>query len=143
MAACGTSSAALVGVISPRLGFFNWHAIVRQEDSYLVYDVHFCLAPDRTCVLSSLAIPASSSPDREIIAASQHTELVSIFLERARYPVSQVKRRGSGYRVEWEDVHLMLSGGGIRGVIVDTDEQGNVVGQRFKLKPELELLNPD
>lgn len=146
-------SAALAAVLPSRAGFFNWHAIMRLEDSYLVYDAHFCLAPQgsRTPngvaggirVLSSLAIPVSSSLDRDIIAASQQVELVSIYLKRARYPVAQVKRWGAGYRVEWEDVHLMLSGGGIRGVIVDIDEQGHVTGQRFKLKPELELLNPD
>ncbi len=147
------NSAALVGLIPPRSGFFDWHAIVRQENSYLVYDVHFCLAPmgfrvknggdGGTRILSSLAIPSSSSPDLEVISSSQKAELVNIFLKRARYPVAQVKLWGSGYRVEWEDVHLMLSGGGIRGVIVDVDEQGRIIGQRFKLKPELEMMTPD
>lgn len=146
-------SAALSGVIPSRAGLFDWHAIVRQEDSYLVYDVHFYLAPGRfrmqkgeagePRVLSNLVLPLNSLPGRDIIAASREVELVRIFLERARYPLAQMKRWGSGYRVEWGDVHLMLSGGGIRGVIVDTDEQGYVTGQRFKLKPELELLNRD
>jgi hypothetical protein len=42
--------------------------------------------------------------------------------------------------VEWQGVHLMLAGGGIRGVVVHTDEQSQATGQRFKLKPELETL---
>ncbi len=146
-------SAVLVGIISPRLGLFNWHAVVQREDSYLVYDVHFCLAPvgfrvkngeaGGTRILSSLAIPLSSSPDQEVISSSQKAELVNIFLKRARYPIAQVKQWGSGYWIEWEDVHLMLSGGGIRGVIVDIDEQCHIIGQRFKLKPELEMMTPD
>ncbi|MEW6233063.1 MAG: metal-dependent hydrolase [Chloroflexota bacterium] len=142
------NSPALVGVIPSQMRFFTWHAVVQQNDGYLVHDVHFCLAPREvrtlsggaggTRILSSQTIHSSS--EKDIIAASKEAELARIFLERARFPVALVEKREKGYRVDWQDVHLMLAGGGIRGVIVYTDEQGRVTGQRFKLKPELEML---
>ena len=145
------NSSALVGVIPSKMGIATWHAVVQRNDGYVVHDVHFCLAPRKmrvlggetggTRILSSQTI--RSSPETEIITASRDAELARVFLERTRFPVAFVERRESGYRVEWQDVHLMLAGGGIRGVIVYTDAQGQVTGQRFKLKPELEMLRED
>ncbi len=134
-------SATVVGVIPHQLGVFNWHAVVQQDDSYAVHDVHFCLAPGGTRVITSQTV--SSSAEKEIIASSREADLVGIFLQRARFPVAFVEKHGCEYEVEWNDVHLMLAGGGIRGVKVIVDEKGQIIMQRFKLKPELEVLQPD
>jgi hypothetical protein len=130
--------------------FFTWHAVVRQDDGYLVYDVHFCLIPQGvrtlsggaggTRVLSSQAV--RTSPEEEIVAASKEAELVRAFLESARFPAAFVKSWGNGYQVEWQDVHLMLAGGVFRGVAIYLDADEHVIRQWPKLKPELERLDP-
>ncbi len=143
-------SSALVGVLPSQMEFFTWHAVVRQEGGYTVYNVHFCLIPQRmrtlsggtggTRILSSLSVP--TSPDGKIVAASQEAKLVKAFLENARFPVAFVKKWGNGYQVEWQDVHLMLAGGVVRGVVVYVDADGHVIREWPKLKPELESLDP-
>jgi len=143
-------SSALVGVLPSQMEFFTWHAVVRQEDVYTVYDVHFCLIPQGmrtlsggtggTRILSSQSV--SMSPEEEVVAASQEAGLTKAFLKSARFPVAFVKKWGNGYQVEWQDVHLMLAGGVIRGVVVYVGRYGQIIQQWPKLKPELERLDP-
>ncbi len=137
---------APLAVIPPQLAFFTWHALVPEGQGFAVHDIHFCLAPRGwhtetggpagTRVLSSQHL--ASSPDASQVAATKAADLVRIFLERARFPVATVHRHAGGNTVVWDDVHLMLSGGAIRGVILETDPAGRILRQRFKLKPELE-----
>jgi len=143
-------SSALVGVLPSQMEFFTWHAVVRQDDGYLVHNVHFCLIPrgmrtlsggaGGTRVLSSQDVHTSLEP--EIVPVSQEAELTKAFLENARFPVAFVKKRGNGYQVEWQDVHLMFAGGVIRGVVVYVGRDGQIIQQWPKLKPELERLDP-
>ncbi len=48
--------------------------------------------------------------------------------------LSRWEKEGNGSRVEWGDVHLMLSGGLVRGVVVVLDEEGQIREDRFELR---------
>jgi hypothetical protein len=81
-------------------------------------------------VRESKAIP--SAEEEPEAAISRRSDLVQGFLRRARFPAVSVTREGNGSRVEWGDVHLMLSSGLVRGVVVVLDEEGQIREERFE-----------
>ncbi|MEW6233065.1 MAG: hypothetical protein AB1566_12235 [Chloroflexota bacterium] len=82
-------------------------------------------------LMESKVIPsADEGPEATL---SKRSALVQVFLRRARFPVVAVAKEGSTSRVEWRDVHLMLSGGAVRGVVVVLDELGEIIEEWFEM----------
>ncbi|WP_418790582.1 metal-dependent hydrolase [Phosphitispora sp. TUW77] len=78
---------------------------------------------------------------KEFVSASYHrcirqscdSELVDVFLKRARFPFYNFNRVDGGYRVEWYDAQL-LNLGGVHGVTVYLSEGGTVTAEKLQVK---------
>lgn len=75
-----------------------------------------------------------SSNDQFTLEKSKSSKFVQAFLKRARFPFALVSNDGNSVTVEWRDVHLLFTGGALKGVKVVLDGQGNIVEERFELR---------
>lgn len=113
----------LPSAISP----FKWDVIYKARSQYLYVSVD----TRKDEILAA----------REFVSASYHrcikqscdSELVDIFLKRARFPFYNFNRIDGGYRVEWCDAQL-LNLGGVHGVTVYLSECGTVTGEKLQVK---------
>lgn len=124
------SEKGLVGKITALPHGFNlvvWDVIVQEGKDYSCYIVD----PLRRNVRSSQEI--YSSKDEEVIEASKSSDLVQSFIKRARFPVVFVTKEEDLTMVEWRDVHLMIGGGAVRGVVVLLNKQLEIIDDRFEL----------
>ncbi len=117
------SAAALPHGLNP----VAWDVIVKGNG----YTAHVVDVWPKQVRESKAILSAEEEPEAAI---SRRSDLVQGFLRRARFPVVSVTREGNGSRVEWGDVHLMLSGGLVRGVVVVLDEEGQIREERFELR---------
>lgn len=116
--------AALPHGVSP----VTWDVIVQEGGDYTCYVVDAL----RGEVQSSQVIRSAS--DGRAQAVSSKSALVRAFLQRARFPVAFVTEEGDRTTFEWRDIHLMISGGAVRGVKVVVDERGDIIEEEFNLR---------
>jgi len=119
----GAEVYVLPSAISP----FLWDVIFTARSQYLYVSVD----TRKGEVLASREF--TSSPYHRCIKTSCQSDLVDVFLKRARFPFYNVIREDGCYRVEWSDVQL-LNLGGVHGVTVSIDENGQITGQKLQVK---------
>jgi len=113
-------------VLPHGLGPFRWDVIVKGAG----YTAHVIDVWRSRIVESRAFVSADEEP---AVTLSKRAGLVQAFLQRARFPVATVVKTGEAQQVEWRDVHLALSGGAVRGVVVVLDELGEVREEHFEL----------
>lgn len=122
----------LPSAVSP----FQWDVIVCRGSRY--YYMKVDSLRERVVVSREYA----SASYHRCVACSQESELVEIFLKRARFPIYNVLKEENTYIIEWLDVHL-LQIGGLHGVRVAVDNTtGAIIEEKFQVKkPPLRLGN--
>jgi membrane-bound metal-dependent hydrolase YbcI (DUF457 family) len=110
------------------LSLVAWDVIEKNGTDY-TYSVVDALSKE---IRDSQVI--QSSGDRQILEISKKSGVVQAFLKRARFPFALVSKEGNKITVEWRDVHLLFTGGALRGVKVVLDGEGNIVDEKFELR---------
>lgn len=113
----------LPSAVSP----FLWDVIFKARGCYL----YVCVDTRRAEVLFSREFTSSSY--HRCVKSSCRSDLVDVFLKRARFPFYHVVREDGCYTVEWSDAQL-LNLGGVHGVTVNLDENGRITGQKLQIK---------
>lgn len=75
----------------------------------------------------------SSSAYHRCVKCSCESDLVEVFLKRSRFPFYNVVKGEGCYTVEWSDAQL-LNLGGVHGVTITLDENGQILGEKLKVK---------
>ena len=114
-----------IAVLPHGLSLANWDVIVHDDLDYAYYVVDALRGE-----VQESQIFHSVSDERTAIIANK-SELVRAFLKRARFPVTRISEHESLVTAEWLDVHLLNSGGAVRGVRVTFDARGEIVEERF------------
>ncbi len=113
----------LPSAISP----FLWDVIYKTRNQYLYVSVD-------TRKENILTVHEfTSSTYHKCVKSSCESDLVDVFLKRARFPFYQVTRENGCYTVEWYDVQL-LNLGGVHGVMVNLDDTGQITGEKLQIK---------
>lgn len=118
---------AEVDILPSAVSPFLWDVIYKARGRYLYVSVD----TRREDVL--LTREFTSSCYHRCVKSSCQSDLVDIFLKRARFPFYNVIREDGCYTVEWYDAQL-LNLGGVHGVTVSLDENGCVTGQKLQIK---------
>ena len=118
---------AEVDILPSAVSPFLWDVIFKARGRYLYVSVD----TRRADVL--LTREFTSSCYHKCVKSSCQSDLVDIFLKRARFPFYNVIREEGCYTVEWYDAQL-LNLGGVHGVTVSLDENGCVTGQKLQIK---------
>ena len=119
---------AKVWVLPSAVSPFIWDVIMHTRSKYQ----YLCVDTRRMLVLKNKEY--SSAAYHKCVACSQESELVEIFLKRARFPFYNILKDEGIYIVEWLDVHLMQLGG-VHGVRVAVDnETGAILEEKLKVK---------
>ena len=118
---------AEVYVLPSAISPFLWDVIYKARSQYLYLSID-------TRKENVLAVREFiSAPYHRCIKQSCHSDLVDVFLKRARFPFYSFTRQRGGYTVEWFDAQL-LNLGGVHGVTVYLDESGIVTGEKLQVK---------
>ena len=113
----------LPSAVSP----FLWDVIYKARSHYLYVSVD----TRKKAILT--AHEFTSSAYHKCVKSSCESELVDVFLKRSRFPFYQVSKEDGCYTVEWYDVQL-LNLGGVHGVSVRLDEDGQITGAKLQIK---------
>ncbi len=119
------SSSQEITTLPHGLSLTNWDVITREEHGYTLYVVDALRRDAR-----APQIFHSVSDERIPIIASK-SDLVRAFLKRARFPLVRTNEMEALTTIEWLDVHLITSGGAIKGVEVTINNQGEIVEEKF------------
>ncbi len=110
------------------LSLVSWDVIEQTGLDYIYRHVD----PFRKEIYNNQAI--RSTGDRQTLENSKRSANVQAFLQRARFPFANASEEGERIIVEWRDVHLLFTGGALRGVKVVLDGQGDIVEEKFELR---------
>ncbi|MDN5292834.1 MAG: inner membrane protein [Eubacteriales bacterium] len=114
----------LPSAVSP----FQWDVIACRSSRY--YYMKVDSLRERVVIRREYA----SASYHRCVACSQESELVEIFLKRARFPIYNVLKEENAYIIEWLDVHL-LQIGGLHGVRVAVDNTtGAILEEKLQVK---------
>lgn len=113
----------LPSAISP----FYWDVIFKARGYYLYVSVD----SRRKEILRTREF--TSAGYHRCVKASQESSLVDVFLRRSRFPFYSIVKEEGCYTVEWLDAHL-LNLGGVHGVTVQLNENGEILKERLCIK---------
>ncbi|PKM80636.1 MAG: hypothetical protein CVU89_12945 [Firmicutes bacterium HGW-Firmicutes-14] len=106
---------------------FMWDVIYKARSQYLYVSVDTL----RKEVIMTREF--TSSHYHRCIKHSCRSDLVDVFLKRARFPFYNMTRENGCYVVEWCDVQL-LNLGGVHGITVVIDESGQISAEKLMIK---------
>lgn len=118
---------AEVYVMPSAISPFLWDVIYKARSHYLYVSVD----TRKDNILNVHEFTSSSY--HKCVKSSCESDLVDVFLKRARFPFYHVAREDGCYTVEWYDVQL-LNLGGVHGVTVCFDECGDIISEKLQIK---------
>ncbi len=121
------ASTSKITALPHRISLATWDVITQEDSGYTYYVVDSL----RKMVRSSQVFRTTN--DERAATASGKSALVQAFLKRARFPFTIVTEEEGLLTVEWLDVHLINSGGALRGVKIVLNGRGDIVEERFEL----------
>ena len=123
------ASSSKITALPHRISLITWDVITQEGTDYTYYVVDTFPREVRNSQTHR------TSNNEKAVAESGKSALVQAFLKRARFPFTNVTEEGGLLTVEWLDVHLMNSGGALRGVKIVLNGQGEVIEERFEFNP--------
>ncbi len=118
---------AEVHILPSAVSPFMWDVIFSARSQYLYISVD-----SRREEITAVKEFTSSGYHR-CVKCSCESDLVEVFLKRARFPFYNVVRNEGSYTIEWSDAQLSNLGG-VHGVTVTVDENGQIKHQKLQVK---------
>lgn len=118
---------AEVHVLPSAVSPFLWDVIYTARSQYL----HMSIDARRGEVIKMQEFTSSSY--HRCVKYSCQSELVDVFLKRARFPFYNVTRGEGCYTIAWSDAQL-CNLGGVHGVTVTVSENGSVTKEKLQVK---------